>query len=194
MAYEDLLQSVEESATENEQELRRKASIAVEGIKERAKRQSEAIRQAAVDDAQRSILTERNKALYLIRAENKELLIRIREAAFEEAFRDAGLRLNSLRNDPDYPAIFEKLLREATSTTGEDPVIVHVDPRDAGLCKKTLDSLQIRAGIETDLQTAGGVVISQYEGTVVISNTVESRLERAREHNRHTVHAILSGD
>ena len=193
MAYEDLLQSVEESATEKEQELRRKAAAAVAGIAERAKRQAGEIRKAAVAEAERSIVAERNKALYLVRAENKELLIRAREAAFDEAFREAGLRLSTLRANPEYPEIFEKLLREATGTAGEDPVVVHVDPKDADLCKKTLSSLHLRAGIQTDLQTAGGVVVSQYNGTVVISNTVESRLERAREHNRHMIHAILSG-
>lgn len=194
MAYEDLLKSVEESAEEKEQELRRKSAVAIEGIRERARRQADAIRQAAVDEANRSVTTERNKSLYLIKAENKEQLITIRETAFEKAFSEAEARLRDLRSDPKYPAIFEKLLREAASTTGDDAFVVHVDPRDEALCKKTLAALHLSGEIRGDLQTAGGVVISLHDNTVLISNTVESRLERAKEHNRHTIHAILSGD
>ena len=194
MAYEDLLKSVEESASEKEQELRKKSVVAVEGIRERAKRQAEAVRQAAVDEANRSVATERNKTLYITKAENKESLIKIREAAFERAFREAEDRLRDLRADPKYPSIFERLLREAASTTGEEAFVVRVDPRDEVLCKKTLAALNLKGNILADLKTAGGVVISMHDNTVVISNTVESRLERAKEHNRHTIHAILSGD
>ncbi len=193
MAYEDLLNSVEESAQEKEQELRKRAAIAIGGIKERAKEQAEAIRQAQIEEANRSVTTERNKMLYLEKAKNKEELIRTREAAFERAFSEAGSRLKDLRADPKYPAIFERLLREAASTTGDDPFIVHVDPKDEELCKKTLGTLNLHGEVRADLATAGGVVISQHDDTVTIKNTVESRLERAKEHNRHMIHAILSG-
>ena len=193
MAYEDLLKSVEEGAQEKEQELRKKAAVAVEGIRARAKKQSEAIRQAAVDEATRSVATERNKLLYITKAENKEQLIKIRETAFAKAFSGAEARLRDLRVNPEYPAIFEKLLREAASTTGDEAFTVHVDPRDEALCKKILAALYLKGDVLTDLTTSGGVVISQHNNTVVISNTVESRLERAKEHNRHTIHAILSG-
>ena len=194
MAYEDLLKSVEESAGEKEQELRRKAAVAIEGIKDRAKKQADAVRQATVDEAARSVTAEKNKTLYVIKAENKELLIRTRETAFEQAFSEAGARLENLRADPKYPAIFEKLFREAVSTIGDESIIVRVDPQDEALGKKTLAALHLNGEIRADITTAGGVVISMYDNTVVIKNTVESRLERAKEHNRHTVHAILSGD
>lgn len=193
MAYEDLLNSVEESAQEKEQELRKRAAVAVGDIKDRAKQQAEAIRQAQIEGANRSVTTERNKQLYLEKAKNKEALIRIREAAFERAFCEAEARLRDLRADMKYQAIFEKLLREAASTIGDDPFIVHVDPKDDALCKKTLAGLNLNGEVRPDLATAGGVVISQHGDTVTIRNTVESRLERAKEHNRHTIHAILSG-
>jgi len=193
MAYEDLLNSVAESAQEKEQELRKRAAVAIGDIKDRAKQQAEAIRLAQIEEANRSVTTERNKMLYLEKAKNKEELIRTREAAFEQAFREAEERLNDLRTDAKYPDIFSKLLREAASTTGDDPFIVHVDPKDEALCKKTLAGLNLNGEVRADLATAGGVVISQHDDTVTIRNTVESRLERAKEQNRQTIHAILSG-
>jgi V/A-type H+/Na+-transporting ATPase subunit E len=194
MGYEDLLKSVEESAQEKELELRKRAAVAIDAIRQRAKTQAVAVRQAYRDEAEKSIITERNKLLYITKAENKELLIKTRETVFEQAFFEAGTRLSNLRADPKYPLIFEKLLQEAVSAMGNDIFSIHVDPRDEALCRRILASLQVSGEILTDLVTAGGVVLSLPGNTVVISNTVESRLQRARENERHVIHAILSGD
>jgi vacuolar-type H+-ATPase subunit E/Vma4 len=194
MGYEDLLNSVEESAQEKELELRKRASVAIDAIRERAKTQAASIQKAYRAEAEKSIATERNKLLYITKAENKEHLITTRETVFERAFSEAGSRLSNLRADPRYPIIFEKLLKEGVEAMGDETFTIHVDPQDEVLCRKTLSSLKISGEITTDLATAGGVVLSLPGNTVVISNTVESRLQRARENERHVIHAILSGD
>jgi len=194
VAYEDLLKSVEESAHEKELELRDKAASSAEEIRQRAKKQAEMVRRARIDEAAKSVTTERNKLLYLTRAENKELLIGTREAAFENAFRDAEARLAGLRSDPEYPAVFERLVREAIGAIGEDAFEVHIDPQDEELCRNLLTSLGVAAEIRASLKTAGGAVVSLPDKSIVISNTVESRLQRARERKRIEIHSILSGD
>jgi V/A-type H+-transporting ATPase subunit E len=193
VAYEDLLKSVEESAHEKERELRNREAAAVEEIKARAKKQAGVIRQAHLDGAGKSITTERNKLLYLTKAENKELLIKTRETAFERAFAEAETRLMALRSDPKYPAVFESLFREAAGSLGGQAFVVHIDPRDEALCKKTLAAQGLSPEIRSDITTAGGVVASLPDNSVVISNTVESRLQRAKEHKRKEIHAILTG-
>ena len=193
MAYEDLLKSVEESAREKELELRNRETAAVDEIKARAKKQVEAIRKAHLDEAGKSITTERNKLLYLTKAENKELLIKTRETAFERAFSEAEVRLKGLRSDPKYPAVFENLLREAAGALGDESFVVHIDPRDGALCKKTLFLVNLSPEVRTDLVTEGGVVASLPDNSVVISNTVESRMQRAKELRRKEIHAILTG-
>jgi V/A-type H+-transporting ATPase subunit E len=193
VAYEDLLKSVEESAREKEQELRNREAAAVEEIKARAKKQAGVIRQAHIDEVNKSVTTERNKLLYLTKAENKELLIRVRETAFERAFSEAEARLRALRSDPKYPTIFENLVKEAVGTLGDQSFVVYIDPRDEALCKKTLSHLNLTSEIRSDIMTAGGLVASFPDNSVVISNTVESRMQRAKELKRKEIHAILTG-
>jgi V/A-type H+/Na+-transporting ATPase subunit E len=193
VAYEDLLKSVEESAYEKELELRNREAAVVEEIKARAKKQAGAIRQAHLEEAGKSVATERNKLLFLTKAENKELQIKTRETAFERAFAESETRLAGLRSDPKYPAVFESLLKEAAGSLGDEAFVVHIDPRDEALCKKTLAALRLSPDIRTDITTAGGVVASLPDNSVVISNTVESRLLRAKEHKRKEIHAILTG-
>jgi V/A-type H+-transporting ATPase subunit E len=192
MAYEDLLRSVEESAQEKELKLRKKAADAIDNIRQRSRMKAEAIGRTYIGEAKKSITTERNKLLFLTNIENKELLIRVKEQLFEKAFHEAEARLLGLRSDPKYPVIFEKLLREATSTITGEAFSIHVDPRDEELCKKTLATLGISADIQTDLTTTGGVVVSLPGDSVVISNTVEFRLRRAYERMKIEIHTILA--
>ncbi len=193
MAFEDLLKSVEESAAEKEQELRRKSAAAVEEVRGRSKKRAAEIRQAYAGDARKSIDTEKNKVLYLTRGENKALLIKTREASFDTAFEEAGRRLATLRADPRYPEIFRRLLREAAGSFGGNPFVVHVDSRDQDLAAEILKSMGIAGEIREDLETSGGVVLSSADNSIIISNTVESRLQRARETKRQEIHAILTG-
>jgi V/A-type H+-transporting ATPase subunit E len=193
MAYEDLLKSVEESAHDKELELRNREKAAVDEIKARAKKRAGEIRQAHLDEAGKSITTEKNKLLYLTKAENKELLIKVRETAFERAFAEAEAGLKGLRSDPKYPAVFLSLLKEAAGAMGDGAFVVHIDPRDEALCKKTLAALGLSSEIRSDITTSGGVVASLPDSSVVISNTVESRLKRAKELKRKEIHAILTG-
>jgi vacuolar-type H+-ATPase subunit E/Vma4 len=193
VAYEDLLKSVEESAHEKELELRNKEVGVVAEIKARAKKQAGEIRQTHIDEANKSIMTEWNKLLYLTKAENKELLIKTRETAFERAFSETEVRLKDLRSDPKYPAVFKNLLKEAAHALGDQNFVVHVDLRDAALCKKTLSLLNLSTEIRIDLVTDGGVVASLPDNSVVISNTVESRMQRAKELKRKEIHALLTG-
>jgi vacuolar-type H+-ATPase subunit E/Vma4 len=194
MAFEDLLNSVEESAGAKERELRSQAAAAIEEIRSRAKNQAEAIRQVHLEEAETSITAERNKLLYLTKAENKELLTKIREAAFDDAFREAEIRLAGLRSSQKYPAVFENLLREAIVGMGNEAFVLHIDKRDEAVARTAIGALGLSCEVRTDLQTAGGVVASLPDDTICISNTVESRLLRAREHKRKEIHAILSGE
>lgn len=194
MAYEDLLKSVEESAAEQERELRGKAAAAIEQVRMRGQKQADIIRETYIGDAKRSITAERNKAIYLVNSENKEQMIRIREIAFGKAFDRAHAYLAELRKSPRYPQIFANLLKEAAVTTGGQAFEIHCDQRDESLCRQTADTLGIRGEIHADLETAGGVVLNLPGDAVVISNTVESRLRQAQELRRRGIHAILSGD
>jgi V/A-type H+-transporting ATPase subunit E len=132
--------------------------------------------------------------MYLVQAENKARRIRVREQLFTSAFTDAALRLSQLRKKPEYPDIFKKLLVDAAGALGAATFRVQVDKRDEELCKKTLASLNLHAETVPDLTSAGGLVASLPDGSVIISNTVESRLERVKELKKMEIYSILSGD
>ena len=120
-------------------------------------------------------------------------MIRIKEEQFQKAFHDAGLQLDSVRTDPSYPVIFQNLAGEALEGFGGQGVQVHVDKRDLELCRKTLAGLNVAAEIVPDCETRGGLVVTTADGSIIVSNTVESRLERGKERLKKEVYGILFG-
>jgi vacuolar-type H+-ATPase subunit E/Vma4 len=193
MTYTNLLESVEESAREREKDLREKAERSIREITENAQAQSELIRKKHMEAAVKTAAAERNKARYLLNAQNKRDAIIAREDLYNRAFTRAGQDLAGIRSDPDYPKIFSRLLEEAVGSMKEKNLKIRVDPKDRVLCKGVLDTLPVKAEISPDIATAGGVIVTNLTGDVVIANTVESRLERARELLRLEIFRILNG-
>jgi V/A-type H+-transporting ATPase subunit E len=193
MAYENLLKSVEENAEEREREIRRKAERDAADIREGAKREAEEIQAQAIRESERSAAIERNKQLFLAKSAIREASLVSREQVFEAAFDEAGKRLGQIRQDRNYPEIFARLVREAIGGMGNAPFRVHVDKRDAALCSATLAALGVQCEVVPDIECAGGLVVSSPDGLVTIANTVESRLERVKEHRRREIYAILAG-
>ena len=194
MAYENLLKSVEESAQEREQELREKAQSAVQAISEDTQKQATDLQQSLLAETKKAVVIEKNKRIYLTKGENKETLIKTKEKIVSKAFRDAEQRLSNLRNDPKYPAIFTKLAREAIEAVGGEKFRIHIDKRDEHLVKRIMSDMNLTAEIIADLQCFGGLVVSTRNESVKISNTLESRLERAKERKKLEVYAVMYGD
>jgi V/A-type H+-transporting ATPase subunit E len=194
MAYENLLKSVEESAQEKERELREKARSAVQLISEDAKNQVTVIQQSLLAEAKRAATIEKNKLIYLTKGENKEKLIKTKEAIFSTAFVDAEQRLSHVRKDRKYPDILKSLTREAVGALGGETFRIHIDKRDEKIIKKILSELNLSGEVIADLQCAGGLVVNTQNESVKISNTLESRLERVKEQKKLEIYTVLYGD
>ena len=193
MAHSSLLESVEESARERERELKEHAERTIRDIRKDSEEQAGRIIGRHRENAERDASAERNRALFLTNARNREDAIRAWERLYDRSFSVAGHELAGVRSGPGYPAIFSALLREAIGSLKGTDVRVRIDPADAALCEKTLAGLGTTAEIVFDISTAGGVIVTNKDGTVVIANTVESRLERAKELLRLELFRILDG-
>jgi vacuolar-type H+-ATPase subunit E/Vma4 len=194
MAYENLLKSVEENAQEREHELREKSRMSIQEILDTTKNEEALIRQSLLEEAKKGALIERNKRIYLTKNENRKSLITAKETIFLRAFAGAEQRLLLRRNDPDYPEIFRKLTLEALGILGKENFRIHVDKRDEQLIKKFLAELKLPGEIIEDLTCAGGLLATSLDETIKISNTFESRLERAKEQVKLEVYTALFGD
>jgi V/A-type H+/Na+-transporting ATPase subunit E len=194
MAYENLLKSVEESAQEKERILREKTSQQIKDVLDEARARADAVERELVGAAVKKVSVEKNKETYLAGAEIKLRAIQLKETYLTRAFLEAQKKVAGIRDDPMYPAVFKKLAEESLGALESHGVRIHIDKRDENLCRTVIGPLAPEAEILTDLKCAGGLIITSHEGNLVISNTIESRLERARERLTLELYRTLAGD
>ncbi|OFW68374.1 MAG: hypothetical protein A2V52_06295 [Actinobacteria bacterium RBG_19FT_COMBO_54_7] len=84
----------------------------------------------------------------------------------------------------------EGLIKEGLARLG-GKVVCHLDPADKELADSILRKQGVDYEVLTDVECLGGAVVSNTEGRVNIINTVEERLNRAREKLRMNVSGIL---
>ncbi|MDD1717073.1 MAG: V-type proton ATPase subunit E [Methanoregulaceae archaeon] len=193
MAYEDLIRAVEASAEEQIREIRQRAESEAEEILEKSQVQSSNIVRVQRENAAKRAEIEQNRILSGIRAETKLLVIQAKAEVAERAFSLAEQELTKVRERSGYEAMFRKLLNETLLDFSGNAVKVHINERDEELCRRALKDLGFNSEVIPDLHCAGGLSASTSDGTFLISNTIESRLERARELLRPEVFTILYG-
>jgi len=181
MGLEDILRAMEaESALEREGILA-EAQAMVDRILSQAREEAEARRRQRLEAELRTVRAEQARLLNDARLASLKQLSVARDGLIDAAFQQAAERLERLRGSPLYRDVLRRLLEEAASQLGPGRVVVKVDPADTRLAEELVESLGLDAVVEPTLHCAGGLEASDAEGRIVVRNTFESRLQRARE-------------
>lgn len=194
MALEDILKALEEKAEARvaaiaSEAQQRVSEILAEVDKDAAR--TKRMRLKKIDDQIRS---EATGIVYSAQLKAKNQLIKAQEETVDEAFHKAELRLKDLDKQADYPQILEVLLDECLDFFPQGEVLVQVRPNDRGTLEKMLSDRGRSFRIsDTPLAASGGLVVSSPDGQIVVSNTFDSRLERARDHLRLEISKTLFG-
>jgi vacuolar-type H+-ATPase subunit E/Vma4 len=107
---------------------------------------------------------------------------RAREQFFNQALEMAAAKLAQVRDRPGYGKTLLALANEALAHMDGETVL-HADPRD----QPWFLTLEPQRRVEFDLQTWGGLEARTLDGRIVVVNTLEARLECAREMLRREI-------
>ncbi len=190
----DLLIAMEESTEERINGIMKQAHQDAEEIKRTAEEKAETIKKSYLDSAEKSFESERNKLIYNAKSEIKMDVIKAKDEVIQSAFVEAKQSLDDLRDRESYRGRFKSMLQEAMHELGGEKAQLHIDRRDENLCKQILDELNENSEVVVDLTSAGGLNVSTRDEKVVVSNTIESRLDRAKEFLGRQIFATLYGD
>jgi V/A-type H+/Na+-transporting ATPase subunit E len=190
----DLLIAMEESTDERINGIIKQAHQDAEEIKRTAEEKAETIKKSYLDSAEKSFESERNKLIYNAKSDIKMDVIKAKDATIQSAFVEAQKNLDDLRDHESYKGRFKSMIQEAMHELGGGKARLHIDGRDENLCKQILDELNENSEIVVDLTSAGGLNVSTRDEKVVVFNTIESRLDRAKEFLERQVFATLYGD
>ena len=190
MAVEDILLALDEQCREECQSIYKRAQKEAEEILEKARQEADTIRENRLQRARSEAESDTISVLYSARLKARNAVIQAEEEMVEEALRESEKRLQELRSREDYASVMEGWLKEGLARLS-GKVIVHTDPLDGDLASSLMDNLGVEYEIVPDMHIPGGAVLSDAEGKVKIINTVEERLNRAREKLRKQVSDIL---
>jgi V/A-type H+-transporting ATPase subunit E len=108
-------------------------------------------------------------------------LARVKDDLFQQVFTRAAQQMALARNKPAYRTSFRSIVREAMEELAGEEVRLHIDPRDEPLCREILEEMQRNCEVVPDLTTLGGLNATTADERLLVFNTIESRLQRAKE-------------
>lgn len=193
MALEDILRALEDKATVRVEAIQVEAEQRVVEITAEVEKDAARTRRVRMKKVEDAVRSESTAIVYSASLKAKNELIRAQEETVDEAFRLAEKRLAELNKDQSYPAILGTLLDEVLEFF-EGEAVLQVRPEDRSPVESMMADRQRQYRIsETPLTASGGLVASSPNGEVTVSNTLESRLDRARDKLRLEISNTLFG-
>jgi V/A-type H+/Na+-transporting ATPase subunit E len=194
MKYDHLIQSIEKSADEKIRDLKERNESECREIVEQIQIQGREYNKVILEETRKKVVIEKNREIYTAGEEAKMRRAGTQQEALAQVFREAGARLSEARNETSYETIFQALLSEVLEQLEGEEVILHVDPRDLELCRRLVAGMKKQCEITGDLHCSGGLNGTTKDGKVLIRNTIEDRLVRARDLMRPAVLSELYGE
>ena len=92
----------------------------------------------------------------------------------------------------NYPKSLELFINEGLNTIDDSDVLVSCNKKDSSIVKDIIDKISSKSKKSITLSdayitTAGGVIVSNTDSTVIVNNTIEDRLERMKAELRTDV-------
>lgn len=194
MAYEDLIKSIESAADDKNRDVLFNAEREIEAILREAETESSAIHAQYLEKAKRDLALESNRQKFLAKQEVKRNVSVVRQQLIREAVDKTRQTVAEIRLDSSYPSLYERLMTEVVHALAGEQIILHIDPKDAGLCKKIVQKSGFECEIVEDLTTLGGLFGTSADGKIRADNTLESRLMKVQEQSTMEIfNQILGG-
>lgn len=180
MAIEDIIETLEGEGEKERERVLKAAEQESKRIIELAKEDAAEVKRKEMERT--SLLLKGETARIFNQAElyRKEETIKAKEKVIDRVFEKAVLQTKELRASEEYERIFENLAREAFGRVSGD-MVISVDKRDEQVARKVLSKLGKNCELRTDLDCLGGLVVRTANERVTYLNTIDTRMEKARE-------------
>lgn len=192
MALDDMLRTIEEEGEKRRQEILKRAGDEAKEIVKRAKEEAEAIKSEYIRRADSALQGEKARILGDAKLFVKKQVIQAKEKHIEEAFAEIAGEFEAMRTSEEYAKYFRRLLKE-TVANAEGKLIVSVDKRDEKVASEAISEMSLDCELRTDLTCLGGLRATTLDGRITLTNTFDSRLERAKQFLKPEVATALFG-
>ena len=157
MAIEDIFHALEEQADAECDRIVGHAKSQAESIMSEAGRESDEIRSRKVREAEALAEARLSQKLNSARLHHKKEMAGVKGRAVQTVFEGARERLVTVRESDSYPALLEKLVKEALEGV-EGEFEVFVDPADEAAVGRAFSAIGMDAPVKTDLTSMGEAI------------------------------------
>ncbi len=192
MAIEDIIDTLDSEGQKERKRVIKAAKAEAKRIIDLAKQDAQQVKEKEMERV--SLLLKGETARIFNEAElyRKEETIKAKEEVIDRVFEKAVRKTKDLRKSEKYEAVFESLAREAFGRV-KGEVVVSVDKRDEKVAEKVLDRMGNNYKLRTDLDCLGGLVVMSANERVIYLNTIDARMEKAREIIKSQITEALFG-
>ena len=199
MGLEAILEAIRQSGTDRVRAIEEHARAEVAQVIAQAEREAAAIRQEAREAASVTMAADQARIVHRASLEAMHIVSEAEQQIVEQALDHVRTQLAGLRASADYPDVLRDLLTEALaalqgSLLEGEPAHLSADPRDRALLERILRDLGLEPVVRYELDTWGGVRVTDSEDRVVVDNTLESRLAMATPLLRRYLPRLLRQD
>jgi len=194
MSLQAILEKILASGELQVAEIEKNAQIQVDGILAQAQMEAGQINEDISRDVSTPAIAERARILHRARLESLRVVGDVREDLVDTAINRTRERLASFRTNPAYSMVLRLFIREALAelaSGGKQNVQLLADRRDKTLMEEILDDLKLDLPVSYELGCWGGLIARSEDGRVVVTNTLESRLEHATSFLRSHLAALF---
>lgn len=187
MSLEAILAAIHQKGETTVREIETRAQLECARILEEADREVAAIQAQATRQALAVVHSERARILQRASLEALKIVNDAQQAVVDRVLGRVRERLSGLRAGPAYANVLRNLLVEALETLAgslleAEQVHVQADPRDRDLIGPLLNELGVNPVVAYELDTWGGVQVMSPDRSVVVDNTLETRLDEATDY------------
>ncbi len=202
MSLETILQKITASGEAELLELQRETVAQIQGILADAEAEAAERREGVRQTVLQPVSGECARRTHKAKLEALQLIGHARDVVVAEALAQVESCLCQLRQSSMYPDILKSLTTEAVRVLGEEELNgdtavstgrpeLAIDPRDEPCCLEILADLRLDLNLVTTLDNWGGIILRSGDGRIIVTNTLEARLERATPYLRQELAAFF---
>jgi len=187
MALEDILAAIDAQVQIERARILEEAEAETERIEAEARQDAESIRDRHFARLRKQADADRIRRVNEARLDARFQVMQAKEALLTAVFDEAARQLAQARTDPRYPTALRHLVQEAVDELGVE-IVIQLDPRDDTVAQNLIPAT---CTVDLSLECWGGIVAATTDGQLVVNNTLEARLERAKTLLRNDLTALI---
>jgi len=186
-----LLAVIGEAAEAEKADVRAKAEQEIAEIGARTEAQIEQLRDEALARLEDELRAESESVVGRAQLEMRDTLIHEKNEALSEVFELARKQIAVMDDFATNKEIFKRLIREAIVGMNSEAVRLRISESDQALWESLKGDFPASISVELCDEPKGTVIVETNDGSQSIDNSIETRLETAREVMRRELAELL---